>query len=74
MTIDDFIARIRGARERAGNPSFLVYTRGSKGLFHGELVDNASAESILLRQADGAEVLIVRHHIVAITAADDAGL
>ncbi|HVV88205.1 MAG TPA: hypothetical protein VHE35_34425 [Kofleriaceae bacterium] len=72
MTIDDFIERTRAAQAAqpgATTPSFLVYTAGTKEFFHGELVDTSSAESLLLRQADGDEVLILRRHIVAIMAA-----
>jgi hypothetical protein len=70
MTIDEFIERARTAQPEATRPSFLVYTTGAKEFFHGELVDTPSQESLLLRQGDGVEVLIVRAHIVAIRGAE----
>lgn len=70
MTIDEFLENVRRRGAEAGvTPSFLVYTLGAKELFHGEVVDASSPETILLRQLDGLEVLVMRRHIVAVTTA-----
>lgn len=71
MTIDDFLTRARrpDSDTDGPRPSFLIYTLGARELFHGEIVDTSSPETLLLRQADGLEVLLIRRHIVAITTA-----
>jgi hypothetical protein len=65
MSIDDFIERVRTTRTDAAGSSFLVFTTASKELFHGEIVETPP-DALLLRQADGVEVLIMRAHVVAI--------
>jgi len=70
MSIDEYLERIRATRipehEGAG-PNVLIYTSGAKGFFSGELLD-ATGDGLLVRQRDGAEILILRRHIVAMGA------
>jgi len=69
MNLDDAIRRLREATlDQGSTSSVLVYTTGSKEFFAGEIVD-LSADGLLLRQADGTDVLILQPHIVAISAA-----
>lgn len=72
MSIDEYLERIRANRtpdHEGGGPSVLIYTSGAKGFFSGELLD-ATGDGLLIRQRDGAELLILRRHVVAMGAAE----